>query len=318
MKRCAVLVVTAVLAGGVVSALSAQKAPPSSTQRPTPAPSAAPTGPKRPPGQGGAQPAPQPPATQPSQAQPPAAPPAGAQPTGAQPAGAQPGAAPANAEPTGPVTPQAARPASGAGAGAAAGASTGTYTSGLAMPPYTGSTTAEAWEYAGRLGRMLDSAIVTLIGTFRNTSGQPMIGASSPATLSTRERDRWARCRNLYWDLTTYASAVGSLRQAVGPDPALQHAVADLDSAFAKSRAVEECDNLASMIDAPGRWTPWQDYYEEAARHFYRDFYAQIREVHERDRALISGLNRFLPPGRRVTPLPGLPANPPYAGAGPS
>jgi hypothetical protein len=186
------------------------------------------------------------------------------------------------------------------------------------MPPYTGASTEDAWEYTARLGRMLDSTIVTLVETFRNTSGQPMIGASSPATLSQRERDRWARCRDLYWDLTTYAAAVRALKQSLGPDPALQRAAADLDSAFNKSLATVECDNVASMIAAPDRWTPWQDQYEAAAQRFYRDFYGQVREVHERDRALVSALNRFLPQGHRVAPPSGLPTNPPFAGAAPS
>jgi hypothetical protein len=164
---------------------------------------------------------------------------------------------------------------------------------------------------------MLDSAIVSLVGTFRNTSGQPMIGASSPTMLSQRERDRWAHCRDLYWDLTTYAAAAGDLRQSLGSDASLQRAAADLDSAFAESVATVECDNVASMIAAPDRWTPWQDQYEAAAHHFYRDFYSEIREVHEKDRALVNTLNRFLPLAHRVTPLPGLPTNPPYAGAAP-
>ena len=300
MKRYAVLILTVAIGGGAFSPLAAQKAPPSSTQSPAPStPSTGPAVPKRPPGQG------QPPAPQPPSTTAPAQPAQATQPV-------QPAAGAPNPAPSAPVTPQAARPAP------AAGLATATYTSGLSMPPYTGSTPAEAWDYAARLGRMLDSTIVTLVGTFRNTSGQPMIGASSPSTLSTRERDRWTRCRNLYWDLTTYDAAVGSLRQAVGSDPALQRAVAELDTAFTKSTAVAECDNVASMIDAPGRWTPWQDQYEAAARHFYRDFYAQIRDVHERDRALVSELNRFLPQGRRVTPPPGLPTTPPYAGVAPS
>jgi len=225
-----------------------------------------------------------------------------------QPPAAQPTAtAPANPQP---VTPQSTRPAS-------TPAAAPSYTAGLAMAAYAGSTQQEALDYAARLGRMLDSTIVTLVSTFRNTSGQPMIGASSPASLSQRERDRWTRCRNVYWDLTTYASAMDPLRQALGSDPALQRAVADLDSAFDRSVATVECDNVASMIDAPDRWTPWADQYESAARHFYRDFYAQVRDVHEKDRALVNELNRFLGSGHRVTPPPALPPNPPFAGAAP-
>ena len=108
------------------------------------------------------------------------------------------------------------------------------------------------------------------------------------------------------------------MRQALGPDPALQHAAADLDTAFTRSVATVECDNVASMIEAPDRWTPWTDQYEAAARHFYREFYPQVREVHERDRAFVNELNRLLPSGRRVAPPPALPSNPPFAGAAPS
>jgi len=320
MKRSSVLFVAVAVTSGLLSPLQAQKAPPTSTQQhPSQATAAPPTGGKLPPTT--PQSAPTPPAAQPPAAQPastppvtqpavtqPAAQPAVTQPA-AQPAVTQPAAqVPANPPPAA-VTPQATRPA--------AGASSGTYTANLAMPPYAGATTQDALDYAGRLGRMLDSAIVTLVGTFRNTSGQPMFGASSPAALSQRERDRWNRCRNLYWDLTTYAAAVGPLRQSLGQDPALQRAAADLDTAFIRSVATAECDNVASMIDAPDRWTPWSDQYEAAARRFYRDFYAQIREVHEKDRALVNELNRLLPPGRRVTPPPALPPNPPFAGATP-
>jgi len=216
-------------------------------------------------------------------------------------------AAPA-AQPSAPasqVTPQAAHP------------STNAFTAGLAMPAYTGSTSAAALDYAARFGRMLDSAIVTLVELFRNTSGEAMAGASDPTALSQRERDRWSRCRNVYWDLTTFASAMEPLRQALPANPGLQQAAAELDAAFAASQAVAECDNVASMIAAPERWTPWSDQYQTAAQHFYRDFYAQVRDVHEHDRAFVIALNTVLPAGRHVAVPPGLPRNPPYAGAGP-
>jgi hypothetical protein len=212
------------------------------------------------------------------------------------------------AQPAAQVTPQAAHPAAPAAAA---------FTAGLAMPPYTGATQDAALEYATRFGRMLDSAIVTLVEIFRNTSGQPMEGASNATDLSQRERDRWSRCRNVYWDLTTYASAVETMRRSLPADPALQHAAAALDSTFAASQAVAECDNVASMIAAPDRWTPWGDQYRAAALHFYRDFYGQVRDVHERDRALVNALNALLPPARRIPVPPGLQRNAPYAGAAP-
>jgi hypothetical protein len=200
-----------------------------------------------------------------------------------------------------PVTPQAAAPAPPAGA---------THSAGLSMPAYTGTTPEAAVAYAGRFVHQLDSTIVTLVATFRNTSGQPVIGARSPETLSRRERDRWSRCRDLYWDLTTYQTAVASLRQALPASPNVQLKVAQLDSAFDQSTAAAECDNISSMIAAPDRFTPWQDSYEAAARHFYRDFYPQIRRIHEAARALLFALNLPMPPG--------LPQNPPYAGATPT
>ena len=323
MMRSTALLVTVVFAGALASSpLRAQKAPPSSTQQhPGQPPTAPTTGGKLPPTTPAPQPASQAPAAQPPAAPPAAQPPAAQPPTTQPPATQQPptqapatqpaaGTPPAT-QPAAPVTPQAARAAPVA-------ASAPAYSAGLAMAPYSGATTQDALDYAGRLGHMLDSTIVTLVATFRNTSGQPMIGASSPATLSQRERDRWTRCRNLYWDLTTYAVAVGPLRQALGQDLVLQHALADLDTAFTRSVATEECDNVASMIEAPDRWTPWSDQYEAAARHFYHEFYAQVREVHEKDRAFVNALNRLLPSGRRVSPPPALPTNPPFAGAAPS
>ena len=301
MIRCPILLATLLATGAALTPLSAQKAPPTTTQHPAQPATAPTTGGKLPPGASGPRPAVTPPTTPPAVTQPAATQPAATQPP--------PAVAPTVAHPTAPVAPQAARPAASA---------TASYTAGLAMPPYTGTTTEEAWEYAARLGRMLDSTIVTLVGTFRNTSGQPMVGASSPATLSRREQDRWVRCRNLYWDLTTYAAAVEAVHQSLGPDPALERAAGDLDSAFSRSVATAECDNVASMIAAPERWTPWQDQYESAARHFYRDFYPQVRDVHEKDRAFMSELNRFLPAGHRAPPPPGLPTNPPFAGAAPN
>lgn len=215
--------------------------------------------------------------------------------------------APSRAGQAAPVTPQAARPSVPAG----------TFTLGLAMPSYTGTTADAALEYAVRFGRLLDSAIVTLVDVFRNTSGVPMEGASSPDALSQRERDRWARCRNVYWDLTTFAAAVATLRSTLPANPALEHAVAGLDSAFAANEAVGECDNVASMIAAPERWRPWQDQYRAVAQRFYQSFYGQLREVHERDRAFVNALNGVLPPARRIPVPPALQRNPPYAGAAP-
>jgi len=211
-------------------------------------------------------------------------------------------------QPAAQVTPQAAHPVAPAASA---------FTAGLAMPPYGGTTSDAALEYAARFGRLLDSAIVTLVDIFRNTSGQPMEGASNPTDLSQRERDRWSRCRNVYWDLTTFAAAAQTLRRTLPANPALQSAAAGLDTALAASQALAECDNVASMIAAPDRWTPWGDQYRTAAQHFYREFYGQVREAHERDRALVNALNAVLPPARRIAVPPGLQRNAPFAGAAP-
>ncbi|MGA2382514.1 MAG: hypothetical protein ABSG61_03685 [Gemmatimonadales bacterium] len=293
------ILLLAIIAAAGTAPLAAQKPPPTVAQPPSQAQATSPTGSKsagkvfRPATQARSTA----PATQPGPAAtPPAAP--------AIQRAAQPSAAPSAAQ----VTPQAAHPVAPAASA---------FTAGLAMPPYGGTTSDAALDYAARFGRLLDSAIVTLVDIFRNTSGQPMEGASNPTDLSQRERDRWARCRNVYWDLTTFVSAVETLRRTLPANPALQNAAAGLDTAFAASQAVAECDNVASMIAAPDRWTPWGDQYRTAAQHFYSDFYDEVREVHERDRAFVNALNAILPPSRRIAVPPGLQRNAPYAGAAP-
>jgi len=224
--------------------------------------------------------------------------------------GATPGAAPA--APTNPgaavVTPQAAvtQPAAAAAS---------TFTAGLALSPFAGGSDAARLEYVRTLGKNLDSTIVMLVGVFRNTSGQPMPGASAPSSLSARERERWGRCRDLHFDLTTYASGAESVLDGLSASPALQRAVAALDTALAELDATAECDNVSSMIAAPERWAPWAQQYETTARRFYADWYGQVRTAHERDRALVIALNAVLPQGRVLPVPPGLPRNPPYAGA---
>jgi hypothetical protein len=219
----------------------------------------------------------------------------------------------------GAVSPEAARPgavaqpaAPAAGAAAAAG-----FTEGLAIAPFTGTGEAARTEYARRMAQMLDSAIVTLIGVFRNTSGQPTAGATEPAAISRRERERWERCRALHWDLTTYTDAVAAIRDSLPSAATVQSAAASLDSALSALEATAECDNISSMIAAPERWQPWQAQYEAAARRFYSEWYDELREAHERDRSFVVALNTILPASRRLRVPPGLPRNPPYAGAAP-
>ncbi len=217
-------------------------------------------------------------------------------------------AAAGNANAAAIVTPQA-QPAPAAPAAAA-------FTAGLSVPVFSG-TAAAALDYGRTFGQMLDSTIVTLVGVFRNTSGQPISGATGPDVLSGREKDRWARCRNIYWDLTSYRTGLEAALPSYTA-PALAHAARELDSALVAalddSSATPECDNVSSMITAPNRWTPWRDQYEAHARHFYGAWYDQILNVHDKARAFVVALNET-PGARRVAVPPALQRNPPYAGA---
>ena len=194
-------------------------------------------------------------------------------------------------------------------------AATGTFTAGLSLQPFTGGGDAARLAYARTLAQNFDSVAVSLVNLFRGTSGQPMAGATGPTTLSARERDRWTRCRDLYWDLTTFAGAAQSIREGLSPTSPLFLRAAALDTALADIEALAECDNVASMISAPDRWVPWTEQYTGAAQHFYTDWYTEMWEAHEKDRAFVLALNAVLPPGQKMPFLPGLPRTPPYAGA---
>ncbi len=224
---------------------------------------------------------------------------------------------PTNAVPHAAVTPQAVvtPPAVPPSVPAAPAAATGNFTAGLGLQPFAGGGDADRLEYARTLARNLDSAAVSLLSLYRGTSGQPMAGATGPTTLSGRERDRWTRCRDLYWDFTALATGAQSIRDGLPATSPLYHAAAALDTALNDIEALVECDNVASMISAPDRWVPWTEQYTSAARHFYADWYAQMREAHEKDRAFVRELNAVLPAGRVIPVPPGLPRNPPYAGA---
>jgi len=215
------------------------------------------------------------------------------------PAGAaagQPGAA---------VVPQAAH--------AAAATAAAAFSAGLSIEPYSEESDEEPAAYGRRFALQLDSTIVTLVGVFRNTSGQPVAGAAAPTALSQRERDRWNRCRDLHWDLLSYVAAGHDLPGAFEETPAVARAAGALDSALTAVEATAECDNVASMIAAPDRWTPWGQQYQASARRFYGEWYAQVREVQERNRAFILALNAA--GGDRVPVPPAMPRTPPYAGA---
>jgi len=216
------------------------------------------------------------------------------------------GAAPAAAGQAGAaVVPQAAHAAPAAPASA--------FTAGLSIEPYSEEGDEEAAAYARRFALQLDSVITSLVGVFRNTSGQPVAGAGAPTALSQRERDRWNRCRDLHWDLLSYVAAGHDLPAAFEDTPAVARAAGVLDSALTAVEATAECDNVASMVAAPDRWTPWGQQYQASARRFYGAWYAQVREVQERNRAFILALNAA--GGDRIPVPPAMPRTAPYAGA---
>jgi hypothetical protein len=191
------------------------------------------------------------------------------------------------------------------------------FTAGLAMEPYSSADDAARQLYIAQFTQRLDSTIATLIGVFRGTTGQPLAGAESPAALSQRERDRWSRCRDLHYDLQSYASAMHDLVGELPEDPAVQRSGGALDSALTALQATSGCDDVSSMIAAPDRWTPWASQYQTTARTFYVTWYGQVREVADRNRALVIALNATLPAAERMPVPPGIARTAPYAGAGP-
>ena len=215
--------------------------------------------------------------------------------------------------PAGAVSTQATRPTNPA----VRGPSVAAFTAGLAMDPYASEGEEAMRRYVARFTQRLDSTIATLIAVFRGTTGQPLAGAESPAALSQRERDRWARCRDLHYDLQSYGPAMHDLAGDLPEDGAVQRAGEQLDSALTALRATSGCDDVSSMIMAPDRWTPWPQQYQSTAHTFYRDWYGQVRDVADRNRALVIALNGTLPASSRMPVPPGVARTPPYAGAGP-
>jgi len=147
---------------------------------------------------------------------------------GEQPAAAAPAPAAAPATHPAAVTTQAA---------AAPAAPTGAFTAGLALVPYAGSTDADRDAYVALFTQMFDSAVVGLVNVFRNTSGQPVSGAESPTALSQRERDRWTRCRDLYFDLQSYQAAFHALLPRLPSAGNVPRTAAALDSSLTAVQA---------------------------------------------------------------------------------
>jgi hypothetical protein len=242
-------------------------------------------------------------------------PPGGAAPSG--PPANPPTGRPANAPPTAgtpaPVaTPPSAPPAAPAPAPAAVAPA---MTAGFSVPSYTGRTAAARLDYGRMLALRLDSALVALVEVFRGTIGRPLPGATSPDVLSAREKRRWAQCRLIHLDLGTMSDAVQELQDSMPGGAALSRAAVNLADAFTTLVATAECDNVGSMIDAPNRWAPWQSNYESSVGNFFRDWYTQLRAVHEADRAFARALNPALPAGRQFPVPSGLPPTAPTIGA---
>ena len=282
-----------------------QAAKPDSTRRPSglPQPSAPPAAPP-------AAPPPAPSAAQPAAPSAPPAAPSGANPGAAGAAvigaaAAAPGGRPAAAPP----------PAPPAAPAAAAVVTDPTETAGFWLPAYTGRTDAEQLEHARTLVIKLDSAVLALVETYRNTSGSPTLGASDPGRVTSREKARWLRCRNIRNDLSTISDAARLLRDTIAGGAAVQRAAVGLAEAFEGMQALESCDVLNSMMESPDRFNPWQQNYENEARGFYREWYPQVRAVHTSAREFARVLNGALPAARRVTVPPALPTTPPYIGA---
>ncbi len=181
------------------------------------------------------------------------------------------------------------------------------------MPAFGGSTDAEKLDYARTLALRADSAIVALVAVFRGTTGAAMVGATEPSVISSREKARWDRCRLIHFDLRTQGDAAAFLRDSMPGGPTLQARALNLAEAYEALQATEECDNLVSMMEAPDRWAPWRQNYENSTANFYRDWYSQLRSVHENVRAFVRTVNPSLG-ARAITMPPALPPNPPTIG----
>lgn len=181
------------------------------------------------------------------------------------------------------------------------------------MPAYAGRSEADLYDYARTLAIRTDSAIASLVDVFRNTSGAPMVGATGPTVISTRERSRWQRCRLIHFDMRTLGDAAQFLQDSVPGGPAIQRAMVAVVEAYEGLQATEECDNVVGMVEAPDRWQPWQQNYESSARNFYRDWYTQLRALHTANRTLVGVLNPRLG-ARSIAIPPAMPPRPPTLG----
>ncbi len=223
-------------------------------------------------------------------------------------------AAPGAAGVSQPAAQPPARPAPAVTPQAAAQPAVASFSAGLAIEPFSGDEEGRV-PYIRQFTQQLDSAIASMVAIFRGTSGLALAGATAPTSLSQRERDRWTRCRDLHWDLQSYVAAMHDMVE--DDSPAVARTAAALDSSLTAMRASVECDNISSMITAPDRWVPWGQNYAASARAFYANWYDQVRDVSEKNRAYVIAVNGTLPAARRMPVPPAMPRTPPYAGSGP-
>jgi hypothetical protein len=187
-----------------------------------------------------------------------------------------------------------------------------TLTGGYFMAPSAARSDSGRLEYLRLYALRLDSAIAGMIEVFFRTA--PPQAAPDPAAVSARVRERWTNCRNIYFDLVSFGDALLMVRDSLPAHPLLAQATARLTDALEGTEAVQECDNVVSAIEAPTRWSPWAEHYARSIQHFYRDWYTQLRAVHEADRTLVRAVNSMLPAERRVPPIGALPPTPPTVG----
>ena len=187
-------------------------------------------------------------------------------------------------------------------------------TAGFAMPPFAGRGEAAKLDYLRSMALRLDSAVRGLIAVFAGTAGSA-VPAADPTQLSQRVRERWARCDEHYLDLVSFSDAVQLIKDNLPDNPLVRRAADGLDNALQEMAALQECDNIVSMVNRPQGFDPWGTYYDASTRNFYRDWYTQLHAVHEAGRTFARQLNGMLSADRAIPPLAALPSAPPTAGA---
>jgi hypothetical protein len=182
------------------------------------------------------------------------------------------------------------------------------------MPPFTGRGDAQRLDYLRSMAVRLDSAVRGLVATFAGTAGSA-VAADDPTQLSQRVRERWAACARHYLDLVSFGDAVQLIKNDLPDNQLVRRAADGLDNSLQEMAALGECDNIVSMVNRPQDFNPWRTYYEASTRNFYREWYTQLRAVHEADRTFARQLNGVLAADRAIPPLTALPSAPPTAGA---